>query len=173
MVQPMDAGPCAFWTGQTNPLRQPTQKKPLRAPVVVAPRRTQVQSSAQRTSRATTAVPVRWQQAKAALAVMTLLGAGGIVGARLWQQAQAALAPVVPVETVLQVRPGDSLWLLARRYGDPGLYILDRVDALARANRLPADAVLVPGQRVVVPVANPVEVAKLRRVVAAGEAQRQ
>lgn len=64
------------------------------------------------------------------------------------------------------VRPGDTLWSLARRYGDPNLYILERVNAMADANGLSSHGPLVPGQRVVVSVENPVEVARLQRAVA-------
>jgi len=66
----------------------------------------------------------------------------------------------------MTVAPGDSLWTLARRYGDPDSYILDRVDDLARANGMTAGARLVPGQRLLVPVGNPVEIARIQQSVA-------
>jgi nucleoid-associated protein YgaU len=50
------------------------------------------------------------------------------------------------------VRAGDTLWSLAKRFGDPGAYILDRVDTLAAANGLASDARLMPGQRIIIPV---------------------
>ena len=66
----------------------------------------------------------------------------------------------------MTVQSGDSLWNLAKRYGDPNVYILDRVDVLARANHMPATTSLLPGQRIVIPVSNPVEVAKLQQNLA-------
>lgn len=114
---------------------------------------------------------LRLPRLDALVAVLILAGALGAVGLRLWQA--AAAVPAASLSVPMTVRPGDSLWSLARRYGDPRDYILERVDRLARANRLPPGASLTPGQRLLVPVANPVEVAKLRRAVASGAAQRQ
>ena len=66
----------------------------------------------------------------------------------------------------MTVHPGDSLWSLARRYGDPDVYMLDRVDAIAKANGIGATAPLFPGQRLVVPVSNPVELEHLQHNLA-------
>jgi LysM repeat protein len=123
------------------------------------------------------AFPVRvvWGRTKGALAAAVLIGALGIAGQRTWQgmndgglttAVAAGTRAAAPVTVPVTIRPGDSLWALARRYGDPNAYMLDRVDRLARANGVTADAVLVPGQKIVVPVFNPAEVAKLRREVA-------
>jgi LysM repeat protein len=104
----------------------------------------------------------------AVLAAVVLAGAGVLAGARALVNAVTFTASTAPAEITLPVRvaPGDSLWKLAGRYGDPDAYILDRVDDLARANGLSSSARLVPGQRLVVPVRNPVEVARLRQHVA-------
>jgi len=66
----------------------------------------------------------------------------------------------------MTVHPGDSLWSLAKRYGDPDAYMLDRVDAIARANGIGQTAPLFPGQRLVVPVSNPVELNRLQHNLA-------
>ncbi len=71
-----------------------------------------------------------------------------------------------PLTMAVTVQPGDTVWSLAKRYGDPNVYILDRVDAVARANKSVTLQRLVPGQRIYVPVTNPVEVARLQRNVA-------
>lgn len=50
--------------------------------------------------------------------------------------------------TVHRVRSGESLWTISRRYGV-------NVDAITRANRLPADAVLAVGQQLIIPTGGP------------------
>ena len=52
------------------------------------------------------------------------------------------------------VQQGDTLWSLAQTYGDPHEYILNRVQALMKANGLRKGVVLHEGQRLVVPVTN-------------------
>ncbi len=66
----------------------------------------------------------------------------------------------------MTVQRGDSLWSLAKRYGDPNSYILDRVDVLARANKMSSGSTLMPGQRIIIPVSNPIEVSRLQRNLA-------
>ncbi len=66
----------------------------------------------------------------------------------------------------MTVQRGDSLWSLAKRYGDPNAYILERVDILAQANKMSSRSALMPGQRIIIPVSNPVEVARLQRNLA-------
>lgn len=61
------------------------------------------------------------------------------------------------------VKPGDTLWTYARKYGAPGRYILDRVDAIARDNGLNAGEMLTPGETLRIRVENPAIVATLQR----------
>lgn len=155
MVQPMTSGPCAFWNDPIERRAAPT--RPTLTTTIHATRR-----------RARRAVPVALyvRRAQILLAAAMLLGAAGATGVGLWRVVfPAAPAPVLTVTRTVQ--PGDSLWALARRFGDPGRDIRDRVDALARANGLSSTASLLPGQKLVVPVANPAEAMLLRSTVAA------
>ncbi len=71
-----------------------------------------------------------------------------------WAQSASANR-VQPVMKVIIVHNGDTLWSLASKYGDPHQYILERVDALEKANGLKQGAVLRAGLALNVPVANP------------------
>lgn len=53
--------------------------------------------------------------------------------------------------TTIRVRPGDTLWAIARGHGPTTLDMPARIEALVRVNRLPRNAVLVPGQTLRVP----------------------
>lgn len=79
---------------------------------------------------------------------------------------QRHAAGILPSPTALTtrfvVKRGETLWSFARHYGNPNEYILDRVDNLAKLNGLDADTRLVPGQRLLVTVGNPVEIARLQ-----------
>lgn len=157
MVQPMNLRPCAFWTGQENSLPRPVEgERPRRDGARPLPPGTLRLRARTAPSRA-----MRLRRIKALLAIAVLVWAGGAASVRVWR---GAPRPATPPTVVMTVRPGDTLWSLARRYGDPAAYMLDRVDALARANRLPHGAALVPGQKLRVPVQNPVEAAGLRQV---------
>ncbi len=90
-----------------------------------------------------------------------LVSAGRTVAA---SYASSLTAPV-PVKTV-RVAPGDTLWKYAARYGDPNAYILDRVEAIARDNRLSSSAPLVPGQVLRVSVRNPAALARMQHAQA-------
>ena len=57
-----------------------------------------------------------------------------------------------PTKTVI-VQPGDTLWQIASRYGDPNQYILDRVDVISRINHISGGQSLAPGQKILVPIA--------------------
>ena len=87
-------------------------------------------------------------------------------GSRSRTMTNTASFGLVPVTVPVTVGSGDSLWSLARRYGSPNRYILDRVDTLAQANHLSAGDPLLPGQRLLVPVENPVELARLQPTLA-------
>ena len=103
-------------------------------------------------------VRVRLRHVTAFLSVAVLLGMLFAIGWRALGN-----TPISPGATtaVMTVQPGDTLWSLAQRHGNPRAYILDRVDALARLNDLAPNARLVPGQKLMVPVANPTRLAKL------------
>lgn len=82
----------------------------------------------------------------------------------LWHNAVVAYAsslrtpaPVVSVH----VGRGDTLWRYAVRYGDPGSYLPERVQAIAHENHLQPSAPLAPGQTLHITVQNPVEIARL------------
>lgn len=77
-----------------------------------------------------------------------------------------SLDSVTSVSVAIRVNRGDSLWSLARRYGSPEIYILERVEEIARSNGMSTSDPLLPGQRVLVRVSNPVELAGLKRNVA-------
>ena len=103
-------------------------------------------------------------QGIATIAVIFVVGAGAWGGIRNMTERseKMLLNPVVP----MSVGQGETLWILAQRYGNPSASQLDRVDTLARVNGLSASAMLHPGQRLVVPVENPREAARLQPVVA-------
>lgn len=61
------------------------------------------------------------------------------------------------------VKRGDTLASLARRYGNPDTYILEREDQIARANHLTGTQPLLPGQRLQIPVTNPTVIAQIVR----------
>lgn len=67
----------------------------------------------------------------------------------------------LPVTRAVTVAPGDTPWSLARRFGNPERNILDRVESLNQANG-GALSTLRPGQRILVPIENPVEIARLQ-----------
>ena len=71
----------------------------------------------------------------------------------LWARNTIA-GPVPPVMANITVQPGDTLWGLAKQYGDPNQYILERVYALAKANNLQRGDALHVGQTLVIPVTN-------------------
>ena len=61
------------------------------------------------------------------------------------------------------VKRGDTLTSLARRYGNPSTYILEREDQIARANHLIGTQPLFPGQHLQIPVTNPTIIAQIVR----------
>lgn len=140
MVIPLNARPSAFWTANASVSKRHLNK---RNKEVIFVRRCVM-----------------------ALVAFLLMALGTVGGSR-YQAARGHIRVLVGTLRVpMTVQAGDSLWNLAKRYGDPNVYILDRVDVLARANRMPATASLMPGQRIVILVSNPVEVARLQQNLA-------
>ena len=70
--------------------------------------------------------------------------------------------PILSMTVPITVEPGDNLWSIASRYGNPNTHIVERVDALAEENGMSADARLYPGHRLLVQVENPTELARLQ-----------
>ena len=109
---------------------------------------------------------LRWDNllfAAAAVAVVLFFLAS--FAASLFHSVQAAYAPSLSASAPTihyTVKPGDTLWKLAARYGDPNSYMLDRVETLARDNRLSSNSPLVPGQRLLLSVRNPQVLAKMQ-----------
>ncbi|MBC7809211.1 MAG: LysM peptidoglycan-binding domain-containing protein [Akkermansiaceae bacterium] len=103
-------------------------------------------------------------QGTAAVVAMFAIGMTAWTGIRsvTKQSDNVVMNPVVP----MSVGQGETLWTLARRYGNPSASQLDRVDTLAQANGLSASAMLHPGQRLVIPVENPREAALLQTTLA-------
>ncbi|BDI30890.1 hypothetical protein CCAX7_29410 [Capsulimonas corticalis] len=92
-----------------------------------------------------------------AVMICLTMAAGGGVWSTL-----AHMQAAHPEETItVTVKPGDTLWKYAKRFGSSDRYILDQVDDLARANSLSSRAALIPGQHLKIAVTNPVELAKL------------
>lgn len=65
-----------------------------------------------------------------------------------------AAGSIATTKATITVQPGDTLWALAEKYGEPDVYILQRVDDLARANGIGRNQVLRVGQTLVIPIAN-------------------
>ena len=95
-------------------------------------------------------------------AVMASLLTGGLVAGVKQAQTRSAAPAHTPIVVPMTVGQGESFWSLARKYGNSDDYILERVNALAEANGMTAHAKLIPGQRILVPVSNPQEVARLQ-----------
>ncbi|GAB4468464.1 MAG: hypothetical protein OHK0029_40850 [Armatimonadaceae bacterium] len=96
--------------------------------------------------------------------VFALLAAGTAVARRGNGSAldRALNQAHIPTTITVEVQPGDTLWSLARRYGNPKRDIQERVYRIRTENGFASGAGLHPGQRLLVPVENPVELAKLR-----------
>lgn len=76
---------------------------------------------------------------------------------------QSYIAPTQPAVVMISktVARGDTLAKLARRYGDPNVYILAREEQIARANRLAGTTPLLPGQHLQIPVTNPAVITQI------------
>ena len=140
MVHPLDRRHSAFW-------------KP------------NVSTSERQSSRRRKSATAR--RVAAVSSALFLIAFGAIAGSR-YEVAQNHSAGLISstLRVPMIVQPGDSFWSLAKRYGDPNAYILDRVDVLAQANKMSAASPLMPGQRIVIPVSNPIEISRLQQNVA-------
>jgi hypothetical protein len=96
--------------------------------------------------------------------VVALLLAGTAVARRGGNSAvdRALDMANIPATITVTIQPGDTLWSLARRYGNPRVSILDRVDSLVTENGFTEGVSLQPGQRVKVRVEHPEELARIR-----------
>lgn len=93
---------------------------------------------------------------------VALLLAGVLIGREVAARDTKAAATTV----YHTVQPGETPWSLARRFGSPREDGGSNVETLLAANGLPSGAHLVAGQRIVIPVANPQELERLRTQVA-------
>ena len=107
----------------------------------------------------------RVENALLASAASAAIGYFVICSAASWVQSiqqnyrSATLPQSVTISKV--VRRGDTLSSLARRYGNPNTYILEREDQIARANHLVGAAPLLPGQRLQISVTNPAVITQI------------
>lgn len=82
----------------------------------------------------------------------------------LFGAVQQSYAPsALPAQMIIAktVKPGDTLTLFARRYGNPNAYILDTEEQIARLNHLSGTTPLVPGQHLLIPVGNRTIIAQI------------
>lgn len=84
-----------------------------------------------------------------------------LTGTMALARRNGALKPAFPKQILIRVQAGDTLWKIAHRYGNPHQYILERVDDLANENKLESEAVLQPGQQIVVPVRSAEDFARI------------
>jgi LysM repeat protein len=94
-----------------------------------------------------------------ALTLLLSLSALSIGSAVARRNGPPPAAPITSIAVPMTIQPGDSLWTIARRYGNPHQQIVERVEALAAVNGLSTDSRLHPGNRLLVRVENPTELA--------------
>ena len=87
----------------------------------------------------------RWGRWMGVGAVLTLVGVLPVA-------ARSTRAQVTPPPLRIQVAYGDSLWTLARKYGDPNRDVRSIILALRHTNHIEAEA-LQPGQVLLLPAA--------------------
>ena len=146
MVQPLPSSSCSLDLLPHAP--NPAPRRAAAAPLILPARRS---LEARRHSRpAAFLSAIRLEHLGAAFTLLILFGALAAMG---WRVASGLRAPaaVRAASVTIRVRPGDTLWSVARRHGPAGLDTPARMDALLRINHLPNDAVLVPGQTLRVP----------------------
>ena len=98
--------------------------------------------------------------ASAAIGYFVLSSASSLIHSVQQNYSSPALPRTVIISKV--VKRGDTLTSLARRYGNPNTYILQREDQIARANHLTGTPLL-PGQHLEIPVTNPSVIAQIVR----------
>ena len=106
----------------------------------------------------------RWENLlfAAAAAAVLLFFAASFAQSLFRTAASSYQSPLTSVAVLpVTVHPGDTLWTYAQKYESSNVYILDRVDGIARANHLAPDATLILGQRLLVPVTDPTRLAQL------------
>jgi nucleoid-associated protein YgaU len=62
-----------------------------------------------------------------------------------------SITPTSAASATITVHPGDTVWAIAQKYGDPDRYILERVSDIIRINGLTNDHHLQIGETLVVP----------------------
>jgi nucleoid-associated protein YgaU len=92
-----------------------------------------------------------------ALTMLMALGTGALVS-----QLRSAPGDDQAFRASVVVTPGDTLWGLAQKYGNPNDYLPDRVEEIADANGISSSAALTPGQHLSVPVSNPAMIARMK-----------
>lgn len=145
MVQPLPSSSCPV---EVLPGRGVTPR-PAAAPLILPARRSLEVRRRRRNRAAAFFSALRSEYVGAALTILILLSALVAMGWRVASRVRAS-APTAATIT-LRVQSGDTLWSVARRYGPTEWDMAARLDAILRANRLPNNAVLMPGQTLRVP----------------------
>ncbi len=99
--------------------------------------------------------------ASAAIGFFVFTSAASLVNSVEQNYRSQALPQSVTISRA--VKRGDTLTSLARHYGNPNTYILEREDQIARANHLTGKVPLLPGQHLQIPVTNPTVIAQIVR----------
>ena len=151
MMMPAKAAECEDFGNDFQKLPQLTLQKYVPAP---SPARKQRRARRQNL----------WENLMffAAMAAVSLFCLGGLTRAFVRDATNSdrvvlSSAAVLPVT----VHSGDTLWTYAQKYGASDTYILDRVETIARTNHLSSDTALVAGQHLLIPVTNPVILARI------------
>jgi nucleoid-associated protein YgaU len=118
----------------------------------------------QQAAKHTTKAPATYERLTLiVLATLGLLTLGYRAGRSI--QTPTALVATAPIVTHT-VKPGDTLWKIAKQYGNPETYILERVAAIEHLNPQCASAPLHVGDSVRVRVENPFLVAQISKNMA-------
>jgi LysM repeat protein len=123
-------------------------------------------NEARRSVRLSVLSVLKARLAAAGVAAVFMVGGVTALNAGKAYFAGVAAPATIAVTVPMRVTPGDSLWSLARRYGNQNQFIVDRVEEMARLNGISSGENILPGQRILVKVENPAEVARLKQNVA-------